>query len=52
MVYCEDRKKKKQQTCLVVWFTEPPHPDPVSETTQVEIIQLGEAHNSKTDYFE
>lgn len=43
---------KQKQTCPVVWFTEPPHPDPVSKIIQVEIIQAGEAHNSKTDYFE
>lgn len=43
---------KKKLTRPVAWFTEPPHPDPVSEIIQVEIIQLGKAHNSKTDYFE
>lgn len=44
--------EKKKADLAVVWFTEPPHPDPVSEIIQVEIIQLGETHNSKTDYFE
>lgn len=44
-----EHQKKTQQNCPAEWFIEPPHPNPVSEIIQLEIIQVGEAHNSKTD---
>lgn len=42
-------EKKPSRICPAEWFIEPPHPNPVLEIIQLEIIQVGEAHNRKTD---